>query len=89
MPAQAAPQIPAQLSLATPTPQADPPGVLRRRVPQAHLSAQLRSPAPEPDAADPMRTTAETAAALSRYQASRAAAQAAEGADDTANGERS
>ncbi len=54
-------------------------GGLRRRVPQSHLSAQLRTPEPEPAAhgPGPERTTAETAAALSRYQASRAAAQAA------------
>lgn len=55
-------------------------GTLRRRVPQSHLSAQLREREPEPatdDAPAPERTTAETAAALSRYQASRAAAQAA------------
>jgi hypothetical protein len=53
-------------------------GGLRRRVPQAHLSAQLRTPEPEPAYSQgPERTTAETAAALSRYQASRAAAQAA------------
>ncbi len=52
---------------------------LSRRVPQSHLSAQLRTPEPEPAAHAPgsKRTTAETAASLSRYQAGRAAAQAA------------
>jgi hypothetical protein len=54
----------------------DPVSGLRRRVPQSHLSAQLRTPEPE---AAPIRgrpSTADAAAALSRYQASRAAAQA-------------
>ena len=61
-----------------PTAPQPPEGGLRRRVPQAHLSAQLRTPEPEPAAHGvPERTTAEAAAALSRYQASRAAAQAA------------
>ena len=50
---------------------------LRRRIPQAHLSAQLRTPEPEVVAPvlDPP-STVNAAAALSRYQASRAAAQA-------------
>jgi hypothetical protein len=54
----------------------DPVSGLRRRVPQSHLSAQLR--APEPEAAPVLHrpSTADAAAALSRYQASRAAAQA-------------
>jgi signal transduction histidine kinase len=54
------------------------PGGLRRRIPQSHLNAQLRQPVPDP-ASDvpPQRTTADAADALSRYQASRAAAQAA------------
>ncbi len=76
------------LATATPVPAPRPPAsqparTLKRRVPQSHLIAQLREPEPEPEsepAADspgPARTTAETAAALSRYQASRAAAQAA------------
>jgi len=55
----------------------DPVSGLRRRVPQSHLSAQLR--APESDTPAPVLhppSTADAAAALSRYQASRAAAQA-------------
>ena len=55
----------------------DPVSGLRRRVPQSHLSAQLR--APESDTPAPVfhrPSTADAAAALSRYQASRAAAQA-------------
>jgi hypothetical protein len=67
--------------VASPQPTAPPPpiGGLLRRVPQSHLSAQLREPEPEfaLQSMVPERTTAETAAALSRYQASRAAAQAA------------
>ena len=56
------------------------PGGLRRRVPQTHLNAQLRQPGTEasPATATPAaRTTADAASALSRYQASRSAAQAA------------
>jgi signal transduction histidine kinase len=62
----------------SPTP-SQPARALKRRVPQSHLFAQLRVTEPEPVAErpGPERTTAETAAALSRYQASRAAAQAA------------
>ncbi len=49
---------------------------LRRRVPQAHLAPELRQPADEePGAAPPLDSAA--ASALSRYQASRQAAQAA------------
>jgi len=58
----------------------DPVSGLRRRIPQAHLSAELRTP--ETEAEQPVftrRSTADAAAALSRYQASRAAAQAAVG----------
>jgi len=58
----------------------DPVSGLRRRIPQAHLSAELRTPEVEP--AEPVvdrRSTVDAAAALSRYQASRAAAQAAVG----------
>ena len=58
----------------------DPVSGLRRRIPQAHLSAELRTPEAEP--AEPVvdrRSTVDAAAALSRYQASRAAAQAAVG----------
>ncbi|GAA5112374.1 ATP-binding protein [Pseudonocardia adelaidensis] len=48
---------------------------LRRRVPQAHLAPELRqATADEPDAAPPIDNAA--ASALSRYQASRQAAQA-------------
>jgi signal transduction histidine kinase len=48
---------------------------LRRRVPQAHLAPELRQPvADEPDGAPPLDGAA--ASALSRYQASRQAAQA-------------
>ena len=48
---------------------------LRRRVPQAHLAPELRQPsADEPSAALPPDGAA--ASALSRYQASRQAAQA-------------
>ncbi len=60
----------------------DPVSGLRRRIPQSHLSAELRTP--EPDTAEPTadrRSTADAAAALSRYQASRAAAQAQVGGD--------
>lgn len=75
----------------------DPVSGLRRRVPQAHLSAQLRTPEPEVvDLAVHRRPAADAAAALSRYQASRAAAQAVVGdgaaatagrtTADTANG---
>jgi hypothetical protein len=50
---------------------------LQRRVPQAHLAPELRrplhAPAPPPAAA-PVLNAAQTRAALSRYQASRAAA---------------
>jgi signal transduction histidine kinase len=58
------------------------PGRLRRRVPQTHLNSQLRQPdtevsPPDPAPATTPRATAEAASALSRYQASRAAAQAA------------
>ena len=88
-PARPAPQIPVQASLPTRTPSSDQAGGLRRRVPQSHLSEQLRAPEPEPVATGPGRTTAETAAALSRYQASRAKAQAAAGADEPEEGERS
>jgi signal transduction histidine kinase len=53
---------------------------LRRRVPQAHLAPELRQPAAdEPGAAPPVDGAA--ASALSRYQASRQAAQAV--VDDT------
>jgi hypothetical protein len=55
----------------------DPVSGLRRRVPQSHLSAQLRTP--EDDTPAPVLhrpSSADAAAALSRYQASRAAAQA-------------
>jgi signal transduction histidine kinase len=58
----------------------DPVSGLRRRIPQAHLSAELR--VREPESVEPVinyRSTADAAAALSRYQASRAAAQAAVG----------
>ncbi|GAA1876507.1 hypothetical protein GCM10009836_67350 [Pseudonocardia ailaonensis] len=48
---------------------------LRRRVPQASLAPELRSVPDRPDPAPPVRT-AEAADALSRYQASRRAAQA-------------
>ncbi len=94
-----APPVPAA---SVPTPRTpgpvDPVSGLRRRIPQSHLSAELR--APEPDAAEPTaerRSTADAAAALSRYQASRAAAQArvadtpsghANTTDDLANGDR-
>jgi hypothetical protein len=55
----------------------DPVSGLRRRIPQSHLSAQLRTPEPEQGAPALDRpSTADAAAALSRYQASRAAAQA-------------
>ena len=77
----------------------DPVSGLRRRIPQAHLSAELRTPEAEP--AEPVvdrRSTVDAAAALSRYQASRAAAQAAVGdnrpgdttsnSDDAVNGGR-
>jgi signal transduction histidine kinase len=66
--------VPAQRPTASPKA-----GGLSRRVPQSHLSAQLRTPEPESAAngSGAERTTAETAAALSRYQASRASAQAA------------
>jgi hypothetical protein len=55
----------------------DPVSGLRRRIPQSHLSAQLHTP--EPERAAPVLdrpSNADAAAALSRYQASRAAAQA-------------
>jgi len=52
-------------------------GGLRRRVPQSHLAAELRVPAPIAAAAAP--ATAESASALSRYQASRARAIAEDG----------
>ena len=54
----------------------DPVSGLRRRVPQSHLSAQLRTPEPEAAPILSRPSTADAAAALSRYQASRAAAQA-------------
>jgi hypothetical protein len=54
----------------------DPVSGLRRRVPQSHLSAQLRTPEPEAAPILNRPSTADAAAALSRYQASRAAAQA-------------
>jgi hypothetical protein len=54
----------------------DPVSGLRRRVPQSHISAQLRTPEPEAAPLLHRPSTADAAAALSRYQASRAAAQA-------------
>jgi hypothetical protein len=48
---------------------------LRRRVPQAHLAPELRRPADEPTSWEPEYDAA-AASALSRYQASRHAAQA-------------
>jgi signal transduction histidine kinase len=55
----------------------DPVSGLRRRIPQSHLSAQLRTPPPEAAQSVLDRpSNADAAAALSRYQASRAAAQA-------------
>ncbi|MFC5992790.1 ATP-binding protein [Pseudonocardia hispaniensis] len=50
------------------------PGGLRRRVPQSHLAPELRQP--EPEAATVTAPSPEAARALSRYQASRQAAQA-------------
>ncbi|MBW0117907.1 sensor histidine kinase [Pseudonocardia abyssalis] len=65
-----------------PRPAAEPPGPvepgrggLRRRVPQAHLAPELRGPA-APDPAGPAHDGA-AVSALSRYQASRSAAQLA------------
>jgi hypothetical protein len=72
----APPLPPANVPEQRPSGPVDPVSGLRRRVPQSHLSAQLR--APEPEAAPVLHrpSTADAAAALSRYQASRAAAQA-------------
>jgi signal transduction histidine kinase len=52
------------------------PGGLRRRVPQAHLAPELRAPADTPPAA--AASDLAVGSALSRYQASRAAAQQSE-----------
>ncbi|MEJ3652926.1 ATP-binding protein [Actinomycetes bacterium KLBMP 9759] len=57
----------------------DGPGGLRRRVPQTHLKPELRRPVHHDDVAPPVLpadVVPDAASALSRYQASRAAAQA-------------
>lgn len=75
--------VPAQRPSPTTRPTVPPPraeeavGGLRRRVPQSHLAAELRAPARVEERA--VATTAETAGALSGYQASRARAIAEEG----------
>jgi len=59
---------------------------LRRRVPQSHLAPELRQPSPSgPAPEEPARNSA-AASALSRYQASRQAAQAVVGEPETEGG---
>lgn len=86
-PGPAVPQRPEPLPApARAAPAADPVTGLRRRVPQTHLAPELREPAAATGAdngntpdhgAPPSRHTVEAANALSRYQASRQAAQSA------------
>jgi anti-sigma regulatory factor (Ser/Thr protein kinase) len=70
--APAVEQHTAVVDVPEPRPQTGPP-TLRRRVPQSHLAPELRH---EPDDMAPPPVHAGTAEALSRYQASRQAAQA-------------
>lgn len=84
-PGPAEPAIPAPRPADSPPPAPGNGGrpVLRRRVPQAHLAPELRH-TPADDVAAPLPPDSAAASALSRYQASRQAAQAV--VDETGTG---